>query len=98
MLAAQIDEVDRALWVALRTLEERAALAHKLAERGRERAQHWVDQAFTARARETEREASQIRELLRLRAGTSHTIPDGAGAGPGVPAGEGSDPEEPATG
>ena len=87
MLAAQTDEVDRALWVALRTLEERAALSHKLAERGRERGQHWVDQAFTSRAQETELEASQIRELLRLRAGTSHTVPDGttSGSGPGVP-------------
>jgi two-component system, chemotaxis family, protein-glutamate methylesterase/glutaminase len=90
MLAAQTDEVDRALWVALRTLEERAALSHKLAERGRERSQHWVDQAFTARAQETELEASQIRELLRLRAGTSHTIPEGTGVGtgPGLPVGE----------
>jgi two-component system chemotaxis response regulator CheB len=87
MLAAQTDEVDRALWVALRTLEERAALSHKLAERGREHGQHWVDQAFTARAQETEMEASQIRELLRLRARTSHAVPDGttAGSGPGVP-------------
>jgi two-component system chemotaxis response regulator CheB len=91
MFAAQIDEVDRALWVALRTLEERAALSYRLAERGRERGQHWVDQAFTARAHETERDASQIRELLRLRAGTSHSVPDGGTAsatGPGMPLAE----------
>ena len=31
MIAAQTDEVDRALWVALRTLEERAAMAYRLA-------------------------------------------------------------------
>jgi two-component system, chemotaxis family, protein-glutamate methylesterase/glutaminase len=85
MIAAQTDEVDRALWTALRTLEERAALAHRLAERGRTRDQRWVDQAFTARARETEIEAGRIRDLLRIRAGTSHTIPDdiGATSGPG---------------
>jgi two-component system, chemotaxis family, protein-glutamate methylesterase/glutaminase len=88
MIAAQTDEVDRALWVALRTLEERAAMAYRLAERGRERDQRWVDQTFTARARETEQEAARIRELLRVRAGTSHTIPDDAGAvnGPGLSA------------
>jgi len=76
MLAAQTDEVDRALWVALRTLEERAALAHRLAERGRERSQHWVDKAFSQRAREAEYEASQIRSLLRTRDAAAHTVPD----------------------
>jgi two-component system, chemotaxis family, protein-glutamate methylesterase/glutaminase len=86
MIAAQTDEVDRALWVALRTLEERAAMAYRLAERGRERDQRWVDQTFTARAQETEREAARIRDLLRSRAGGSHTIPDDAGVvnGPGL--------------
>jgi len=87
MLAAQTDEVDRALWVALRTLEERAALAHRLAERGRGRSQHWVDKAFSQRAREAEREASQIRALLKVR--VHHTVPDdvaGGGEGPGDPA------------
>jgi two-component system chemotaxis response regulator CheB len=88
MIAAQTDEVDRALWVALRTLEERAALAHRLAERARERDQHPVDKAFTARARETEGEAMEIRQLLSTRAKMSHTVPDGepVNAGPGLPA------------
>jgi two-component system chemotaxis response regulator CheB len=78
MMAAQTDEVDRALWVALRTLEERAALAHKLAERGRSREQHWVDKAFTQRAREAEAEANHIRSLLRTRTATTHTVTDAA--------------------
>lgn len=85
MLAAQTDEVDRALWTALRTLEERAALAHKLAERGRSREQHWVDKAFTERANEAEREAAQIRALLRLRGGAIHTIPEDAATLPQGP-------------
>ncbi|HTI36004.1 MAG TPA: chemotaxis protein CheB [Vicinamibacterales bacterium] len=76
MLAAQTDEVDRALWIALRTLEERAALSHRLAERGRERGQPWVDAAFTARAAESEREAMLIRELLHSRTIAEHTVPD----------------------
>jgi two-component system chemotaxis response regulator CheB len=84
MLSAQTDEVDRALWTALRTLEERAALAHKLAERGRSRDYHWVDKAFTQRAREAETEANQIRSLLRSRSGAAHTVPDDLGTpGPG---------------
>lgn len=93
MLAAQTDDVDRALWTALRTLEERAALAHKLAERGRERAQGWVDKAFSERAREAEREVQQIRALLRVRGGKIHAVPDDVAStivGPGDP-----DVEEP---
>ena len=92
MLAAQTDEVDRALWTALRTLEERAALAHKLAERARERQSALVDKAFTERANESEREASRIRQLLYERAIAMQSVPDElpGTAGPGVPA-----PEEP---
>jgi two-component system chemotaxis response regulator CheB len=87
MIAAQSDEVDRALWIALRTLEERAALAYKLAERGRQRSEHWVDQAFTARAKEAEQEANEIRELLRSRTHAATNLPEdaGASAGPGKP-------------
>ncbi len=84
MMTAQTDEVDRALWTALRTLEERAALAHKLAERGRQRSHIWVDKAFTMRAREAEKEAAQIRSLLRVRGGTIHSVPeDAASTAPG---------------
>jgi two-component system chemotaxis response regulator CheB len=76
MLAAQTDEVDRALWVALRTLEERAALSHRLAERARMRGQGLVDSAFTQRAREAEVEAGSIRELLHQRSAPAQTVPD----------------------
>ena len=88
MLAAQIDEVDRTLWTALRTLEERAALSHRLAERGRSRQQHWVERAFAARARDAEAEAGQIRALLRTRSSSGHNVPDDASTttqGPGDP-------------
>jgi two-component system chemotaxis response regulator CheB len=89
MLAAQTDEVDRALWTALRTLEERAAMAHRLAERGRRRDHHWVDKAFTNRAHEAEAEANHIRALLGARGPTAHTVPDDVAStvdGPSVPA------------
>jgi two-component system chemotaxis response regulator CheB len=89
MMAAQTDEVDRTLWTALRTLEERAALAHRLAERGRMREHHWVDKAFTQRAHEAEAEAGHIRALLRTRSGTIHTVPDDVAStatGQGAPA------------
>ncbi|HTL42829.1 MAG TPA: chemotaxis protein CheB [Vicinamibacterales bacterium] len=76
MLSAQTDEVDRALWIALRTLEERAALSHRLAERGRDRGQVWVDAAFTRRAEESEREAALVREVLHARSTPAQTVPD----------------------
>src|SRR5215207_324777 len=87
MIAAQTDEVDRALWTALRTLEERAALAHRLAERARERQHPLVDKAFTQRANETEAEADHIRRLLYERSGASHSVPDDLPGinGPGNP-------------
>ena len=87
MIAAQTDEVDRALWTALRTLEERAAMAHRLAERARDRHHPLVDRAFTIRANETEREADQIRQLLYARSGPTVTVPDDLTGvvGPGVP-------------
>ncbi|HEX6464071.1 MAG TPA: chemotaxis protein CheB [Vicinamibacterales bacterium] len=80
MMSAQTDEVDRALWTALRTLEERAALAHRLAERGRAHEHHWVDKAFTQRARAAEGEAKQIRGLLLSRSAPAHTVPDDVSA------------------
>jgi two-component system, chemotaxis family, protein-glutamate methylesterase/glutaminase len=90
MLSAQTDEVDRALWTALRTLEERAALAHKLAERARERQHALVDRAFSERALATEAEADLIRQLLNERRTTTHSVPDElpGRSGPGVPGAE----------
>ena len=83
MLAAQTDEVDRALWIALRTLEERVALTSRLADRARHREHHWVARAFDQRARDAEVEASSVRQLLRVRH-QSHLVPDGEGVqGPG---------------
>jgi two-component system chemotaxis response regulator CheB len=93
MLSAQTDEVDRALWVALRTLEERAALAYRLAERAHAREQHWVERAFTRRAHEAEREGAQIRGLLRSRGISTHTVPDAGAADPGGP-GEPAQPSD----
>jgi len=64
MLAAQTDSVDRALWIALRSLEERAALTHRLAERAEARKHRWVARAFDERARAADDHAAVIRELL----------------------------------
>lgn len=75
MLAAHSDSVDRALWTALRALEERAALTHRLAERARTRNHNWVARAFEERALAADGNAAVIRELLVTRA-TLHEVPD----------------------
>jgi two-component system, chemotaxis family, protein-glutamate methylesterase/glutaminase len=75
MLAAQTDSVDRALWTALRSIEERAALTHRLAERARRRGHHWVARAFEERALAADGHAAVIRELVVNRA-SLHEVPD----------------------
>src|SRR5262245_34604562 len=75
MLAAQTDSVDRALWTAVRSLEERAALTLRLAERAHARKHNWVARAFEERALAADGHAAVIRELLVNRA-TLHEVPD----------------------
>jgi len=75
MLAAQTDSVDRALWTALRSLEERAALTHRLAERAEERRHKWVARAFAERAQAADGHAAVIRQLLASRA-LLHEVPE----------------------
>jgi two-component system, chemotaxis family, protein-glutamate methylesterase/glutaminase len=85
MLAAQTDSVDRALWAALRALEERAALTHKLSDRARSRHHHWVARAFGERAKTATDHAAVVRELLMTRT-SGHVVPDHAKAeGPKAP-------------
>jgi two-component system, chemotaxis family, protein-glutamate methylesterase/glutaminase len=75
MLSAQTDSVDRALWAALRSLEERAALTNKMAERARDRQHPWVANAFAQRALEAEKHAAVVREMLVHRT-TGHDTPE----------------------
>jgi two-component system chemotaxis response regulator CheB len=82
MLSAQTDSVDRALWIALRSLEERAALTHRLAERARSRNHSWVAKAFDDRASAADDHAAVIRDLLVNRM-SLHEVPD---APPELPA------------
>ena len=75
MLSAQTDSVDRALWVALRSLEERAALTHRLSERARSRNHTWVSKAFEERALAADEHAAVLRDLLTNRM-TLHEVPE----------------------
>lgn len=75
MLAAQVDSVDRALWTALRALEERAALSRKLARRAAARNQPGVAGAFEQRAIATEDQAALLKKVLLDRS-ESHPVPE----------------------
>jgi two-component system chemotaxis response regulator CheB len=75
MLAAQTDSVDRALWAALRALEERAALTRKLSLRAKSLKHASVARAFEDRAAAAEEHAATMREILSSRSST-HVVPD----------------------
>lgn len=64
LLADQSDAVEKALWVALRTLEERANMLRRMADDERTRNRSSVDRLYTSRAEEAEGQASSVRNLL----------------------------------
>jgi two-component system chemotaxis response regulator CheB len=62
--SAQIDSVERALWSALRALEERTALLRKLAEGARVRGHAAVAEMFQERSRIVEADVDAIHQLI----------------------------------
>jgi two-component system chemotaxis response regulator CheB len=65
LLAARDDEVDGALWVALRSLQEKAKLARQLADNLAQRVGHGpLFRRYTALAEETERALAVLGERL----------------------------------
>lgn len=70
MLAAQADEVDHLLSALLRSHQERADLARRMAEQERLENRHSLAAQFLARAREYERDAEVVQRLLQEHNGT----------------------------
>jgi len=64
LVAEQADQAERSLLVALRTLEERARLLHRLSEQGRERSDSGQEGHFARERDETLAHAEVLRELL----------------------------------
>jgi two-component system chemotaxis response regulator CheB len=64
LLTQQSDALEAALWVALRSLEERAALARRLAEPARRRGHSITATRFEEQAAEAEQAARLVRDLL----------------------------------
>ena len=64
MVKAQGDSVERAMWTALRALEERVALLNKLASHMRDRGHLGVAAMFEARSRETDHDVRTLHDLI----------------------------------
>jgi two-component system, chemotaxis family, protein-glutamate methylesterase/glutaminase len=62
LMDGETEAVERALWVAVKTLEERSALLRGLAKRTSQKA---LVTSWEAKARETEVEAKLIREMIK---------------------------------
>jgi two-component system chemotaxis response regulator CheB len=66
LLAHQADQLEAALWTALRSLEEHAALSRRLAARASGRGHSHSASAFTEQAMDAEHHASTIRNVLSI--------------------------------
>jgi two-component system chemotaxis response regulator CheB len=64
LLAQQTIAMESALWMALRTLEEKAALNLDMAQRAREGGHRLTSDAFEDTARETHAAAEMVRQLI----------------------------------
>ncbi len=66
---AQDEAIERAMWAALRALEESAALAERLAEQARQINQPFSGKRFAAKASERKGYAATLRKLLETEPG-----------------------------
>jgi two-component system chemotaxis response regulator CheB len=78
VLASQGEEIDRLLGTLLRSHQERAALAHRMAERERASERHALAQHLETRARDYEHDVEIMKKLLRNGAVSSGAPPPGA--------------------
>lgn len=64
VLAEQSEVLERALWAALKTMEEKISLWRQLAQRAEQRGQDWLMRDLTDRLEETEQHTAVLRKLL----------------------------------
>jgi len=64
LLAHHAENVETAMWVALRSLEEHAALSKRMANHWRDMESEWIAAGFDKRAAEAEKNAELLRKVL----------------------------------
>ena len=65
VLAAQTEEVERALWIALKILEEQASLSNRLAIHAQKRGQDALAHRFEEKLHNAQQQAAVIQRVLR---------------------------------
>jgi two-component system chemotaxis response regulator CheB len=76
LFGEQAQQLEGALWMALRGLEEKASLARAMGERARERSNPLTAERFDEQAKEATHAASLIRDMLESHLGTVQDEPD----------------------
>ncbi len=76
LLSHQSEALEGALWVALRSLQERAALAHRVADPARDRGHRLTAARFDDQAREAEQAVAVLRQLLLKRSSVAGDQPE----------------------
>lgn len=64
ILAQQSENIEQALWVALKTLEENVDLSHRMAQQAQRNGHTWLVEKMNERAREREQQAALLRRIL----------------------------------
>ncbi len=64
VLAGQTEQLEGALWVALKALEEKISLSRRMTHQAREHGRDWLARNLEERLEEAEKQAEVLRELL----------------------------------
>ena len=65
LIAEEGEALERALWIAVKTLEERSTILRRMSNRAREMEQVYSCQSFEEKAKEAERDARVIKKILK---------------------------------
>ena len=64
VLAEQSEELEKALWAALKTLEEKVSLSQRIAQKAHSHGHEWLARSFEEKLREANGHAMLLRKIL----------------------------------